>query len=267
MKRLSLVLLFGVLPVAALAQAYPGITPLPRTTDPGRMQALATQREVVERMKAGFRAEEKNDWKKAALEFQRVVTLNPAEPQASTAFYDLGIARARLHDYDAAATAFTEAIALDPGFLAARANLVATLLMQGDLVRGRAAADAFVAAAPESARAQYARGIVAIRAGDAATALADFQKLSENDPAYAVAHFHMALAERQLGRYGDAERELRTALRLAPGYSRASIALGAILLHEGKRVEARAAFDGAVKSAPDVALRDLAASLRDALGP
>ncbi len=200
-----------------------------------------------------------------ANEFTRAIALHPLEPQASTAFYDLGLARAGSADLDAAAAAFAEAIARDPGFLAARANLVTVQLRRNDLAAARRTADAFIAVAPESARALYARGIVALQTGDARTALADFRKLLVHDPRYAVAHYDLALAEQKLGAYPDAERELREAISLAPAYARASLALGAVLLHEGKRDDARAAFDAAARSANDLALHNLAISLRDAI--
>ncbi len=238
---------------------------MPRTTDAAVLHRLAEQREIVERIRIAFDAERRADWNAAIPELERALVLHPAEPQASTAYYDLGLARAGLADYDGAQSAFGEAITRDSGFLAARANLVTVLLLRGDLAGARVAADAFVAAAPESARALYARGIVALRAGDAATALGDFKRLSSSDPAYAVAHYDLALAERELGRYDDAERELRTATALAPNYARAQIALGAVLLHEGKRGEARAAFDAAAGVADDVIVKNLALSLRDAI--
>ena len=84
-------------------------------------------------------------------------------------------------------------------------------------------------------------------------------------PAYAVAHYDLALAERELGRYDDAERELRTATALAPNYARAHLALGAVLLHEGKRDAAREAFDDAANLPGDLGIKNLAVSLRDSI--
>ena len=252
-------------PQMLVAQPYPGVTPIPRTTDPAAARALVTEREVRERIRLGVAAEERRDWTMAVAEFSRVIALGPREPQGSTAFYDLGIARAGLGQYDAAADAFRSAIARDPGFLAARANLVTVELDRNDLPAARSAAQALVAAAPDSARGSYASGIVALRSGDAAAALVAFRTLLSNDPAYAVAHYNLGLAEQRLGRYDDAERELRTALSLAPTYTRATIALGAVLLREGKREAARVAFDDASRTSPDPALRNLAVSLRDAI--
>jgi tetratricopeptide (TPR) repeat protein len=143
--------------------------------------------------------------------------------------------------------------------------LVSVELMRGDLPAARKAADALVALAPDSARALYARGLAALAAGDADSALADFRKLSLRNPSYAIAHYDLALAEIKLGRYADAERELRVALTLAPNYARAQLCLGTVLLHAGQREAARVAFDDAARNAQDVVLRTLAASLRDAV--
>ena len=114
------------------------------------------------------------------------------------------------------------------------ANLIAVDLARGDLREARSIADRYVALAPDSARALYSRGIVALQAGDAATAREDFGKLLHGNPSYAVAHYDLALAEERLGRYDAAERELDSALSLAPGYARARFALGVVLLRQGR---------------------------------
>jgi tetratricopeptide (TPR) repeat protein len=255
----------ATLPALAQAQPYSGVTPIPRTTDAATLHALANRREITERIRIGFRDEMVGRWADAASEFQRAIALDPPEPQGSTAHYDLGLALARTNDYDGAATAFEAAIASDPGFLAARANLVTVCLLAGKEAAARTAADAFASAAPDSARALYARGIAALRSGDATTALAAFGTLSKDDPQYAVAHYDIALAEQQLGALADAERELRAAIALSPAYARARIALGAVLLREGKKDEARLAFDAAAQASQDATLRNLATSLRDAI--
>jgi Flp pilus assembly protein TadD len=266
MRVLLLVaLLAQLLQTSAAAQAYPA-TPVPRTTSVPALRAAATQREIEERFKLGIDAQSRRDWKAAAGEFERVLALNPPEPKGSTAQYDLALAYANLSRYDDAARALRAAIALDPSFLAAMANLIAVDLARGDLREARKIADRYVALDPDSARALYSRGIVALQGGDAATARADFGKLLHANPSYAVAHYDLALAEERLGRFSAAERELRSALELAPGYARARFALGVVLLREGDHAAARDAFTRAMLDASgDPALKNIASAMRDSI--
>lgn len=251
---------------AGAALAYPTPSPVPRTTSIPALQALATQREVEERFKTGLAAEARGDWGAAVPEFERIIALNPPEPAGSTARYDLAIAYANLQRNDDAARELREAIALDPGFLAAMANLISVDLARGDVREARSIADRYVTLAPDSARALYSRGIAALQAGDAATARADFGKLLHADPSYAVAHYDLALAEERLGRYDAAEQELESALALAPSYARARLALGVVLLRQGRRAAAREAFARAQQDAiGDPALQNIAAAMRDSI--
>lgn len=259
-------ILFAAAGAAGLAQTYGTGTPAPRTTDVHKLRALAQAREVHERFAIGLDAERRGSWSAAVAEFERIVSLRPPEPEFSTAYYDAGIAYAHLGRLDDAARAFRAAIAGDPQFLAAMANLISVDLARGDVSDARAVADRFVQLAPDSARALYSRGIVALREGDTAAARKDFGQLLQADPQYALAHYNLGVAEARDGAYGPAEQELRIALDLAPSYGRARFALGTVLLREGKRAQARSAFDAVARDASgDVALRNLALAMRDAI--
>jgi Flp pilus assembly protein TadD len=258
-------LFFAAGTAIAGAQTYMQ-TPPPRTTDIRTLRTIAQAREVHERFTLGLDAEHRGDWAAASAEFERIITLHPAEPQFSTAYYDVGIAYARARRFDDAARAFRNAIAGDPQFLAAMANLISVDLARGDLREARSVADRFVALAPQSARALYSEGIVALHQGDTATARRSFGSLLQTDPQYALAHYNLALAQSQDGQYSAAERELRIALDLAPTYGRARFALAAVLLREGKRIEARSDFDAVARDGgTDPALRNLAVAMRDAI--
>lgn len=250
----------------AAAQTYGTGTPPPRTMDVHALRALAQSREIHERFVIGLDAQRRGAWAASAPEFERIITLHPGEPQLSTANYDLGIAYAHLGRLDDAARAFRGAIAGDPQFLAAMANLISVDLARADLREARTVADRFIALAPDSARAMYSRGIVALRQGDTAAARESFGRLLQSNPQYALAHYDLAIAQTRQRRYAAAEQELRIALDLAPSYGRARFALGAVLLREGKRSQARAAF-AAVARDPDgdAALRNLAVAMRDAI--
>jgi tetratricopeptide (TPR) repeat protein len=266
MRVALLGLLFAGLSTAtALPQAYPMRTPVPRTTSIPALREMATAREIEERFRIGLDALADRKYQQAAAEFERVVALNPPEPKGSTARYDAAIAYANLGRNDDAARSLRAALVLDPGFLAAMANLVSIDLALGDPKEARSIADRYLALDPDSARALYSRGIVALAGGDARTAREDFGKLLHANPAYAVAHYDLALAEERLGRYDAAERELRSALALAPTYARAQLALGVLLLRQGRRAEARVAFAQATRDATDPVLQNLAAAMRDSI--
>src|SRR5579862_1918759 len=134
-------LLAGLTTAAALAQTYPMSTPAPRTTSAPVLRGVATQREIEERFRIGLDDLAKSGWKAAAGEFERIVALNPPEPKGSTARYDLAIADANLARYDEAAKQLHVAITLDPGFLAAMANLISVDLARGNLTEARTVAD------------------------------------------------------------------------------------------------------------------------------
>lgn len=231
-------LVWSVVATPASAQLYPRLTPVPRTTDPARLHDLANAHEIDERIRIGLGDGARAQWGAAAAEFRRVLALQPREPQGSTAYYGLAIAQEGLGSLEAAAASLEAAIELDPGFLAARSNLVCVEFARGDLAAARKAADAYLAVAPDAARALYARGLVALRSSDAATALADFHALVKHNPSYPAGHYNLALAEAQVENLPAAESELRQVLILAPDYKLARVALGAVLLREGKREEA-----------------------------
>jgi len=251
--------------VTARAQ-YETPRPLPATTSLPDLRRQAIARAAAERFHVGLEALANHDWARARAEFDATVAMNPPEPEGSSAWYDLALAQSHLGDNIGAAQSLHRAIALDPGFLAAMANLVAVDLASGDLKDARTTADRFVAAAPESARALYSRGLVALQTNDYSTARSDFSKLLRSDPQYAVAHYDLGLAESKSGNYPDALREFTMAVQIAPAYARARFALGTILLRTGDRGGARAAFDRAAQDATDDAgLRELAIQLRDAI--
>lgn len=241
-------------------------SPVPNSTSVPELQRTARAREVHERFAIALRALGAGRSVQAVAEFERIRALHPGEPAESTAAYDSGIAYAQLHRLDDAARAFHDAIAGDPEFLAAYANAISVEIQRSNIAEARRLADHFVSIAPDSARALYARGIVALRAGDPATAASDFGKLLQRNPSYAVAHYDLGVAQAKLGQFAQAEREFTQAVTLEPSYVRARFALATVLLHEGKRSEARAALDLTLRDAgSDIALRTVASALRNTL--
>lgn len=266
--RIPLALLFALCALTGTsnAQEYGSRAPVPRTTSMPALRADAIAREVKQRFMLGLDAESRSDWRKAAPEFERILQLSAAEPEHSTAAYDLARAYAGLHRLADAARMLKAAIAADPEFLAAYANLIAIDVSRGDWTEARTFADRFVALAPVSARALYSRGLVALDTADSATAVADFGKLLQLSPSYAVAHYDLGIAETNEKHFSEAQREFQEAVRLAPSYARAQFALATVLLKEGRKAEARSALDATIRDcASDIALLNLASALRDAI--
>jgi tetratricopeptide (TPR) repeat protein len=265
MPRLAFVVLLLALiaPLRAGAQAYPGATPAARTTAAAQLEGVALDREVVERFRRGLAAASLLDWKTSAQEFTRVVALDPPEPRGSTARYDLGIALVHSGAYAAAEANFDAALKRDHGFAAAAANLVETALLAGDIALARSAADRFVAIAPDSLRARYSRGLVALKQNDLDTARADFALLIERSPAYALAHYDLAVVEIRSAQYAAAQSELEVALALSPGYTRARFALATLLIRDDRRGDASVNLARVVREADDPALRAIAGTLRE----
>ena len=255
---------FAALASVASAQQYGTHTPIPKSTSLPALRASAQAREVKTRFAIGLAADAQNDWANAAPEFERILQLMQTEPEHSTAAYDLARAYAGLHRYDEAAQSLKAAIAGDPQFLAAYANLISVDLLRGNLSEARTYANRFVALAPDSARALYSRGLAALQSNDGAAAIADFGKLLQSNPSYAVAHYDLGIAETQISHIEEAQREFETAVRLAPSYARAQFALATVLLKEGRRPQARVALEAAIRdSQSDPALHNLATALRD----
>ncbi|HEV7178511.1 MAG TPA: tetratricopeptide repeat protein [Candidatus Baltobacteraceae bacterium] len=265
-KTTAILVLILAATAAPLRAQYQTPRPMPATTSVPALHEQAVARIVIERFHSGLAAIDRRDWAQARAEFAAVVALHPAEPQGSTADYDLALAQAHLGEYGDAAASLQRALTLDPAFLAAMANLVAVDLQLGNLSEARAIADRFVELAPDSARALYSRGLVALQSNDLASARDDFSKLLRNDPQYALAHYDLGVAESRAGSYAEAQREFSSALALAPTYARARFALGTLLLRSGNRSAARAAFERAASDAAgDPSLRALALQMRDAI--
>lgn len=260
----TLVLLFAA-QCSANAQTYAPPTSAPRITSAEAAHRLIVEREVRERFARGLADEARADWIAADREFGRIVDLAPPEPKTSTAYYDRALALAHLRRPNDAMNALDAALARDPGFAAAAANLTALALAAGDDERARRAATRFVAIAPASARARYSEGLVAIRTGDFALARRDFAALVADDPAYAVAHYDLAIVELHDGRTAAAQAELERALALSPGYARARLTYAELLLRDGRTGEAKTELAKTAADAADPALQMLARTLREQL--
>jgi Tfp pilus assembly protein PilF len=110
---------------------------------------------------------------------------------------------------------------------------------------------AIVKAAPQSALGYNHLGFALWQQGRLGEAEQEIRQAIRLNPEYAEAHNNLAYALWQQGKAGEAETELREAVRLKPDYADAHIQLGNILLAQKRPAEAEEAYRGAVRSRPD----------------
>lgn len=109
---------------------------------------------------------------------------------------------------------------------------------RGDVQRGMEqarAAEQYPAAEP------YALAIVAneyLRAGDFASAISKYERATMILPEKPEFHSNFAYALASTGRFEEAHREAKMALKLDPGRLKTRLVMGQILLHLGRKEEA-----------------------------
>jgi tetratricopeptide (TPR) repeat protein len=116
----------------------------------------------------------------------------------------------------------------------------------------------------ESALAYQNRGLLALQAGDNATAAALFRRGLELEPDNPAIGTVLGTALYQLGQVEAAIKQFEGVLRQSPTYARAHFSLGVILVSQKRYQEALKRFEAAVRSEPDYveARLNLAAGLQ-----
>jgi tetratricopeptide (TPR) repeat protein len=125
-----------------------------------------------------------------------------------------GLVQARLGRFSDAAGSLRRALAIDPGYIAARVALADALMQDGELESSRAEYLALVRDYPELALAHYGCGRAAAMLGDITTALERFRTSVELVPEFGAAHYALALAYRDAGLQDRAAAHLAVYRRL-----------------------------------------------------
>lgn len=117
---------------------------------------------------------------------------------------------------------------------------------------------------PEHAAAHNLVGVLKFQRGEAAQALAHFDRALRAQPGFADAHNSRGNALLELGRPGEALESFEAGLAVAPGNPDLLHNRGAALQALGRHAEAAASFRGALAARPHdaAALNDLGVSLR-----
>jgi Flp pilus assembly protein TadD len=154
----------------------------------------------------------KNDPEAALAQLREAAALSPAFAEAH---FQLGVALQQSSP-EAAEVAFTRVLNLRPDHAEAHHRLALLLLARHD--SGTAAAELAKAVylAPGLVGARRLLGRLALESRDWATAVAELQKAVVWDPAFAEAHFDLAVGLNGRGDHEEAAREFATAQRLKP---------------------------------------------------
>ncbi len=166
------------------------------------------------------------------------------KPLQARAAFERGLAHIREGQPGAALGALQEAVALDPG-VALYANTLGVILLQ---IRQIEAALAWLQRAvrldPVYGDAQLNYAIALAETGrwdDAVEGYRNALRLPTLTAPH-VAHQNLGVALYNLKRYREAEQSLRFALSLEPQMAGAHYNLGLVLMAEGRKEEAKAAF-------------------------
>jgi tetratricopeptide (TPR) repeat protein len=123
------------------------------------------------------------------------------------------------------------------------------------------------AALPENPALAYRLGVVLGELGDTTGERAALQRAIKADAEFAPAHYQLGYLETREGDNAAAEQQFRLALKAAPNYTQALVALAATLGMEARFKEAQDALADALKIEPDnKAALELSRKLADAQG-
>jgi serine/threonine-protein kinase len=187
-------------------------------------------------------------WLERAKESERQAQQrNPDLPQVHRV---AGLLSLREGLYELAASECLRAIALDPKDGEARRVLGQAYEATNRLEEALAAYRAAVEVAPADYRNHQQLGTFYFRRADYTEALPRFLKMVELAPDEATPHYDLGSAYASLGRFQDAERELRLAIRLRETPDELHN-LGLVLMDEGKYPDAATNILRALSLAPE----------------
>lgn len=146
-------------------------------------------------------------------------------PDSKWAHLLIGNIRSERGDDRAAWPEYDAAIALDPTFTLARANLAGVLRRLGDPAAARRIYDALAAEQPNSAKPYEGYAELAAGAGDIDGAIALFDKAAALDPASPHYFARIGMLERERGNIDAARQWFAKALIVDPAYILATTAM------------------------------------------
>jgi tetratricopeptide (TPR) repeat protein len=178
--------------------------------------------------------------------------------------FHAGIAAAGRGEGDEAVASFRRAVALQPAFAAAQANLGLLLANLQRHAEAETALGTATALLPRDAVLRNALGVAQEALQRHADAEQSYRAALALQPALADAHANLGNCLRRLARPFEAEAHLRRAIELKPAFAVAHFNLGVLLQDRGEPDRAIAEYRQALAYRPDYieALNNLGISLR-----
>lgn len=162
----------------------------------------------------------------------------PTDNLEALALNNEGVDLARKKDYAAAEAKFRAALAMDPDYSIAHANLGFVLASQGQYDAAIASYQAAIERLPRYAVFHYNLGNLYALLDQTDEALLSLQEAIRLDPGYVQAHNELGNVFIRLEKWSDARRELEQGLRLDPSFAPLHKNLGRVALAQGESNEA-----------------------------
>ena len=175
-------------------------------------------------------------------------------PDSKWAYMLIGNIRSEQGDDRTAWPAYQAAVALDPEFSVARANLAGALRRLGDPAAARKIYDELAAEQPNSAKPYEGYAELAAGAGDLDNAIALFEKAAALDSQSAHYYSRIGMIERERGNVEKARGWFERALMVDPAYVLATTAMFEDYLTRGDLAGALPMLRAASEHAPNDAI-------------
>jgi tetratricopeptide (TPR) repeat protein len=211
----SLVVVLSLLADPAVAgESLPSLPKLPLDTyEPGIREPITQAYEAVQRAPRdperngvlGMLLYANEQYELAEICLARAHALAPAEARWA---YALGRTRVYLVRYDGAIASLEESLRREPGSLPARLMLAKALLEAGRAEESRALYQKIVDEHPDTAEAHYGLGRIAAGRGDTKAAIEHLRKSCALFSGFGAAHYALARAYRETGDEAKAREEL-----------------------------------------------------------
>ena len=186
---------------------------------------------------SGMGLQQQGHYPEAEVAYRRALELAPDEARYH---YQLGAALHAQGRFQDAEPMLQRAAALDTRYLAPRIALgKVSYDVKGDAAQARRYLQEALDIDPRSTEARYTLGVIEQREGNFPIAVDQFSRIDSSASAYAQAQAQLGQCYLQTGQLEQATETLKRAIRLAPLEPGPFIALGQVLMRQGKTREAQ----------------------------